>query len=331
MNGEKVSERQSKGALNQAVGRIANLKKRAAQSKEAMAETGAMVLHTAENQGSLFLASLAEGYLGTDKMKLGGVDVRAPVAVLAQGYGLFEAMSGRRGGNHALAIGNGIMGSWLASVAVSAGRTLSEKKTPAPTTPQPTAAPAPAAPTTMQGVALLPEPGMHGPMREVLLTPEPQPVVIHGPEYEGRPRHRRHPRPELEGQDFQGRPPRRRHPRPDLEGDFEGRPPRRRHHRPELEGREFEGRRPRRRHPHPELEGDDFEGPHRRRPPRRRRIPAPSEEEETEIEGRRRGPRRGPGGGRRRGRRLPPRFRRQSRFVRPDFDDDEDEDIEHDE
>ncbi len=312
MNGEKVSERQSKGALNQAVGRIANLKKRAAQSKEAMAETGAMVLHTAENQGSLFLASLAEGYLGTDKMKLGGVDVRAPAAILAQGYGLFEAMSGRRGGNHALAIGNGIMGSWLASVAVGAGQTLRKAPTkPAanPTTP----AAVPVAPTTMQGVALLPEPAMHGPMREVLLTPEPQPVVIHG-------------------QDFQGRPPRRRHPRPDLEGeDFEGRRPPRRHRRTELEGGDFEGRHPRRRHPRPELEGDDFEGPRRPRPPRRRRIPSSETEDEEAIEGRRRGPRRGPSGGGRRGRRMAPRFRRNNRFVRPEFDDEEDEDIEDDE
>ena len=36
-----------------------------------MVETGTMVVHTAETQGSLFLASMAEGYLGEDKLKIG--------------------------------------------------------------------------------------------------------------------------------------------------------------------------------------------------------------------------------------------------------------------
>jgi hypothetical protein len=34
-------------------------------------ETGTLVLHTAETQGSLFLSSMAEGYLGEEKLKLG--------------------------------------------------------------------------------------------------------------------------------------------------------------------------------------------------------------------------------------------------------------------
>lgn len=80
INGDKVTDRQAQGALSQAVGKITNLTKRAQKSKEAMAETGAMVIHTAETQGSLFLASMAEGYFGADKLKIGSVDLRAPVA-----------------------------------------------------------------------------------------------------------------------------------------------------------------------------------------------------------------------------------------------------------
>ncbi len=192
VKGEKVTDRQAQGALSQAVSKISNLTKKAQKSKEAMAETGAMVIHTAETQGSLFLASMAEGYFGSDKLKVGNVDLRAPVGLLAQGYGLYETMSGKgNAGGHALALGNGVFGSWLASVAVNAGKTLAEKRGQ-PQAPQPQPAVIPQ-PTTMQGqgVPMLPEPFMAGPVREVLLTPEPVPVHAsvqgHDDDFEGRP------------------------------------------------------------------------------------------------------------------------------------------------
>ena len=192
VKGEKVTDRQAQGALSQAVSKISSLTKKAQKSKEAMAETGAMVIHTAETQGSLFLASMAEGYFGSDKLKIGNVDLRAPVGLLAQGYGLYETMSGKgNAGGHALALGNGVFGSWLASVAVNAGKTLAEKRGQ-PQAPQPQPAVIPQ-PTTMQGqgVPMLPEPFMAGPVREVLLTPEPVPVHAsvqgHDDDFEGRP------------------------------------------------------------------------------------------------------------------------------------------------
>jgi hypothetical protein len=183
IQGGKVSDKAAQSALGEAVGRIANLTKRAQNGKEAMMETGTLVVHTAETQGSLFLASLAEGYLGEDKLKLGSVDLRAPAGLLAQGYGLYQTMTGQKGaGAHVLAIGNGVMGSWLANVARNAGRTLAEKRAgnQAPAQPASTPAPAgtPAPVVMMQGApmlpppSLMPEPGLAGPVREVLLTPE---------------------------------------------------------------------------------------------------------------------------------------------------------------
>ena len=70
-------------------------------------------------------------------------------------------MTGQRGaGARVLGRGTGLRGSLLASIARNAGRTRVEKRAdPAPAT----------APLAMQG--LLPEPGLSGPMREVLLTP----------------------------------------------------------------------------------------------------------------------------------------------------------------
>ncbi len=191
IKGDKVTDRQAQGALSQAVDKITNLSKRATRSKEAMAETGAMVIHTAETQGSLFLASMAEGYLGSEKMKVGSVDLRAPVGLLAQGYGLYEAMSGKgAAAGHALALGNGVMGSWLASVAVSAGRTLAEKRDGGASTALGLPAPVTLTPSAVQGLLPPPdpfaEPDLRGPLREVLLTPEGS---LEGDDFEG-PRRR---------------------------------------------------------------------------------------------------------------------------------------------
>ena len=140
-----------------------------------MLETGTLVLHTAETQGSLFLASMAEGYLGEEKLKLGSVDMRAPAALLATGYGLYQTMTGQQGaGAHVLALGNGLMGSWLASAARGAGRTLAEKKAGGGAAVVPQVQPAQ---VSLQGLpmlsgpSLLPDPFIQGPLRTVLLTP----------------------------------------------------------------------------------------------------------------------------------------------------------------
>jgi hypothetical protein len=172
MQGGKVSDKAARSALDEALGRIANLTKRAQHSKEAMVETGTVVFHTAETQGTLFMASMAEGYLGDDKLKIGAVDLRGPLGLLAQGYGLYQTMTGQKGaGAHVLAVGNGLMGSLLASIARNAGRTLAEKRTGAALPPVPAPMPMPMPVLTPGVQGLMPEPGLSGPMREVLLTP----------------------------------------------------------------------------------------------------------------------------------------------------------------
>ncbi len=184
--GEKLTDRQAQTAVGQAVKRLTSLGKQTDKAKEAVVTAGGMVVHSAETQGSLFLSSMAEGYFGKEKLELGGVDVRAPVAIVTQGYGIYEAMTGKKGGGHALAIGNGLMGSWLASVGVSAGKTLREKRNAPQQQPaqQPVQQPANTVTPAMQGQgleqaqvlalpapSLIPEPTVRGREREVLLTP----------------------------------------------------------------------------------------------------------------------------------------------------------------
>lgn len=165
IKGDRVTDRQAKSALGAAVDRISSLTRRAERSKDAMVATGTQVVHTAETHGSLFLSSMAEGYLGSERLKFGNVDVRAPVGILAAGYGLYETMSGRNGG-HALAIGNGVLGSWLASVGMQAGQTLANRRPGfvVPDTPVRGAMPLSAEP---REVLLTPD------GHEVRLTPEP--------------------------------------------------------------------------------------------------------------------------------------------------------------
>jgi hypothetical protein len=206
MNGDadKLTDKQAKGALSQAIGKLANLTKKAETSKEAVVNTGTALMHSAETLGSLFLSSMAEGYVGPEKLKLGGVDLRAPTGLLAQGYGLYQILSGESGGAHALALGNGVTGSWLASVGQEAGRALRERRSGAAPAGSPQAFP-----TTFRGegpmvhvpavegapgvaghylpagrvqvppqaypqMSLIPEPTMRvaGPVREIMLTPD---------------------------------------------------------------------------------------------------------------------------------------------------------------
>lgn len=156
----KLSDKQAKGALSEAIGKLTSVTKRAETSKEAVVNTGTRLLHTAETLGSLFLSSMAEGFAGPEKLKLGGVDLRAPAGMVAQGYGLYQILSGDSGGEHALAIGNGVTGSWMASVGVDAGKALRERRTNAS---NPAVNPAaPGTPTSFSGQ----EPMVHIPALE---------------------------------------------------------------------------------------------------------------------------------------------------------------------
>lgn len=102
--------------LGRVAGRAGNALKRLDTSKLAMRQTGAALIHTGETMATLFVGSMAEGFFGPEKLKLGGMDLRAPTGLATQAYGLYTIMTGEKGGEHALALGNGVTGSWLASV-----------------------------------------------------------------------------------------------------------------------------------------------------------------------------------------------------------------------
>lgn len=106
--------------------------------------TSSHALHSAETLGSMFLTSMAEGYFGPDKLKMGGLDLRAVTGVGMQGYGIYKTLQGEKSGAHYLGFGNGITGSLLASMGRDAGSALRDRQ-------QGKAAPAPGPAPTMNG------------------------------------------------------------------------------------------------------------------------------------------------------------------------------------
>lgn len=111
--------------------------------KLAVKNTATTAIHSAETLGTTFACSMAEGLFGPDKLKIGGIDLRAPIGLASAGYGFYTILSAERGGEHAVAIGNGTLGSLLASIGRDAGIALRERRAGntqgAAPTPQPAA------------------------------------------------------------------------------------------------------------------------------------------------------------------------------------------------
>ncbi len=142
--GEKVPDNKKTGVLNEALGKLKSAGGRLAKMKEVGESVADAVIATAETQGTVFAASFAEGYFGEEKMDLGPVDMRLGGGLVVGGYGLYQAMSGKGGGSHALAIGNGLLATGIGRIGRHAGKALAEKKGGSPP-PAQTPAPAPAA------------------------------------------------------------------------------------------------------------------------------------------------------------------------------------------
>lgn len=140
MSGEKVTEGQVKGALSEAVDKLKNLGGRISKAKEVSENLAEAVIATAELQGTVFAASFVEGYYGEEKMDIGPVDMRLAGGIVTGGYGLYQTMIGK-GGEHALAVGNGLMATGIGRVGRNAGRALAEKSEADKKKPEAAAAP----------------------------------------------------------------------------------------------------------------------------------------------------------------------------------------------
>ena len=127
MGGAPLSEKQAQSALAQAVEKLGKEGGKLSKLKENMGNLGEALIHTGETQGTVFIASFAEGYLGEEKMDIGPVDLRLAGGIASAGYGIYNVMTGK-GGEHALAVGNGRSSTALGRVGRNAGKALAEKR-----------------------------------------------------------------------------------------------------------------------------------------------------------------------------------------------------------
>ena len=175
MDGKELSEKQTKGALAEAMDKLSTGEGRLSKLKENMSNLGDALIYAGETQGTVFVASFAEGYLGEEKMDIGPVDLRLAGGIASAGYGIYNVMTGK-GGEHALAVGNGLISTALGRVGRNAGKALAEKKDKKPEAPAQSPEKAPD-PKPDQGKSLpsgeAPVDGDFGDLvRDIFLTPD---------------------------------------------------------------------------------------------------------------------------------------------------------------
>lgn len=98
---------------------------------------GPHLLHGAVVVGSAAASGAAKGYFG-DKLKIGGVDLRAGAAVVLAGVGVQQIGAGKKMGTHVLAVAEGIAASVASDMGQDWGARMAEKRT----TTAPSTAPA---------------------------------------------------------------------------------------------------------------------------------------------------------------------------------------------
>lgn len=177
MGGAPLSEKQAQSALAQAVEKLGKEGGKLSKLKENMGNLGEALIHTGETQGTVFIASFAEGYLGEEKMDIGPVDLRLAGGVASAGYGFYNVMTGK-GGEHALAVGNGLISTAIGRVGRNAGKALAEKREKGKGEKKADAAPAadsakPAPATDKEKAAIEEAGGDFGDfVRDIFLTPD---------------------------------------------------------------------------------------------------------------------------------------------------------------
>ena len=174
-----MSETAAKSALTEAMNRMNRGEKKLAVMRENAKVTGEALVHTAEITGTAFLSSMAAGYRGEKGLKVGPVDARL-AGVGLQVWGLYDCLMGN-GGGHQLAIGTGMVTSYIAEKGHIAGAALAEIRED-----KATAAAASGGGDTGQGLQLqmtpISEPEIKGAPREILLDPATEGRRPHRPQ-----------------------------------------------------------------------------------------------------------------------------------------------------
>lgn len=94
--------------------------------RAAARQVGPTLLHGAEAVGAAGLSGVAKGYLG-DRIKVGGVDLRAAAAIGLGALGASQITEGNKMGTHLFAVGEGIAASLASEWGASWGHKMASK------------------------------------------------------------------------------------------------------------------------------------------------------------------------------------------------------------
>lgn len=158
---KELSETAAKSALGGALTKLEKATAASDLTKENVGAGAKAALLALEGHGTVFLASMVEGYLGEDAMKVGGVDVRFG-GLFIEGAGLVRCFMGKSDGVHLMALGAGLTTTALAGLGRQAGSAWKDSKAE-----KPADAAATPGPSSIQG-----EPAQ---VREIYMTPDPVP------------------------------------------------------------------------------------------------------------------------------------------------------------
>lgn len=120
--GKKPGSGKLKKIAEDAIAKVDRLRAAAARSKEQLGEVTLSAMYATETLAGVAVSHFAEGYLGEEKIKVFGVDLRAAAAVAGIGFGIFKLLKGDASGHHFINVGMGPGASFVASRALSAGR-----------------------------------------------------------------------------------------------------------------------------------------------------------------------------------------------------------------
>lgn len=124
---DKVSDTTKEKALMAAGKKLEASSNKSAAAVGAMKAMGKCALHTAERLGTLGAASAAEGFFGTASVM--GVDTRLVGGILLEGTGAYKKLTKPKSsvGDHLMAVGEGLLGSFVATQAVALGQKGKQK------------------------------------------------------------------------------------------------------------------------------------------------------------------------------------------------------------
>lgn len=127
--GEKLSEKQTANALDQALDRLGSMQKAGAKMRDMVQRGGTALINSLESHGTTFLLAGLDGYTNDKWTKIGGVPMKLLGGLVLEGLGVYQTMTGGDG-SHMIAFGRGAAAVDFVRLGREAGAKLAQPAAP---------------------------------------------------------------------------------------------------------------------------------------------------------------------------------------------------------